>query len=137
MTAVARKPRCCKCGGSVYSDLTHPTREICSACGYVQGEGAYLAAELLPVERAVEDVLDCGTPLETFEALVAHMERRKAAAREIANKLRRDANDAMEQAERHDAEANGFDQLIFAMRQAPITFPAASEMNSRHRDVNP
>ena len=74
----------------------------------------------------VQDALECGGPEEIWKVSIAYLESRARQSREIARGLRRDAQDALEQADGHFAAAAEFDNLAFAMKNAPVTFPASA-----------
>jgi hypothetical protein len=71
----------------------------------------------------IADVLDCGNAQETWQTMVRHWRQRATYAREIANKLRADAKDALESASEHDDMARDFDGLADALENAIVTFP--------------
>lgn len=74
--------------------------------------------------RQLEDTLDCGTPLETWEAMVKHMRDRARASEEIALGLEREAKDATDRAAEFHVAAQEFHSLANALNDAPVTFAA-------------
>jgi hypothetical protein len=71
----------------------------------------------------ITDVLDCGNPQESWQTMIRLWRQRAVQSREIAKKLRADAQDALDRANEYDDAAHDFDGLADALEDASVTFP--------------
>jgi hypothetical protein len=83
----------------------------------------------------MQDVLDCGQPEAVWAATVAYLEARARQSEDIAEELRKDAQDALEQADGHFAAAQELHSLALAMKRAPVTFAASVDTHPKGGDV--
>jgi hypothetical protein len=83
----------------------------------------------------ISDVLECGNPQQVWTVAIAYLEGRAQQSDDIGESLRRDAKDALKQADEHFAAAQEFHNLALAMRRAPITFAAQVDRSPEGRDA--
>lgn len=103
--------------------------------GFDPARGSYLLQGPLGEAAMREwDALDLGEPEFAWAAVAERFRGEARMNQRCAESRRKDAADAQEQADLHQARADAFAMLANALERAPVTFPCDSGSRPEGRD---